>query len=132
MVTAGRLAGRTHEVGLLHRFLDDLPLGPRALILEGEVGIGKTSLLDQLAATARERSWHVLAASPVASELPWEFAALADLFGRLPPDLVERLPPAQQRALGVVVFRDAAPADGPAKSAAPLGRFDYLRSHPQG
>jgi len=111
MVTAGRLAGRTHEVGLLHRFLDDLPLGPRALILEGEVGIGKTSLLDQLAATARERSWHVLAASPVASELPWEFAALADLFGRLPPDLVERLPPAQQRALGVVVFRDAAPAE---------------------
>ena len=46
MVTAGRLAGRTHEVGLLHRFLDDLPLGPRALILEGEVGIGVSTAMD--------------------------------------------------------------------------------------
>ena len=124
MATARLLAGRTHEVGLLQRFLDDLPLGPRLLVLDGEVGIGKTTLLDRVVASARGRGWRVLTASPVESELPWEFAALVDLFGGLPPDLVRRLPPPQRRALGVVVFRDEVPQD----SVDPLTLATAVRS----
>jgi DNA-binding CsgD family transcriptional regulator len=124
MATGRLLAGRTHEVGLLQCFLDDLALGPRLLVLDGEVGIGKTTLLDRVVASARGRGWRVLTASPVESELPWEFAALVDLFGGLPPDLVRRLPPPQRRALGVVVFRDEVPQD----SVDPLTLATAVRS----
>ncbi len=124
MATAGLLAGRTHEVGMLQRFLDDLRTGSRVVVLEGEVGIGKSTLLDRVVASARERSWPVLTSRPVESELPWEFAALADLFGGLPPDVVERLPPAQRRALGVAVFRDEAPEN----SVDPLTLATAVRS----
>jgi DNA-binding CsgD family transcriptional regulator len=112
MASARLLAGRIQEVSLLERFLDDLLEGPRMMVLEGEVGVGKTTLLDRVEASVRARSWNLLAARPVASELPWEFAALTDLLRELPREVVDGLPPAQRLALGVVVYRDEVP-DGP-------------------
>jgi len=103
--------GRTQEIERLEHFLGDLPRGSRTLLLEGEVGVGKTTLLDRLASSARERSWTVLTASPVEAELPWEFAALTDLFGSLPRASVRHLPLVQQQAMDVVVFRRE-PPDG--------------------
>jgi hypothetical protein len=35
--------GREKELAALRTFLDDVPRGPRALLLEGEPGIGKTT-----------------------------------------------------------------------------------------
>jgi len=112
MERARLLVGRTHEIGRLRRFLDEISDGPRVLVVEGEVGIGKTSLLDRVAESARSRSWQVLTSRPVASELPWEFSGLTDLLGGLPRGVMARLAPAQQKALRIVVFRDDEP-DGP-------------------
>ena len=70
------------------------------------MGIGKTTLLRWLAATAAEHSYPVLSTSAVEAELPWEFSALADLFEKVPRDVVERLPAVQRIAIGVAVYRD--------------------------
>ena len=109
MATARYPVGRTEEVEVLEHFLDELPRGSRSLLIEGEVGIGKTTLLESLKASALDRSWQLLCASPVEAELPWEFAALTDLLGALPRSSVRHLPPVQQQALDVVVFRSEPP-----------------------
>ena len=60
MATARYPVGRTEEVEVLEHFLDELPRGSRSLLLEGEVGIGKTTLLECLKASALDRSWQLL------------------------------------------------------------------------
>jgi DNA-binding CsgD family transcriptional regulator/tetratricopeptide (TPR) repeat protein len=60
-VTAGRFVGRTQQLArlreLLTRAADSQPL---VALLGGEAGVGKTRLVEQLAATARERGVRVL------------------------------------------------------------------------
>jgi DNA-binding CsgD family transcriptional regulator/tetratricopeptide (TPR) repeat protein len=58
------LVGREAEISLLHGILDavafDLPVGARALTISGEVGTGKTRLLAEMCAEARERGFRIL------------------------------------------------------------------------
>jgi DNA-binding SARP family transcriptional activator len=52
---ASRLVGRRHEVEQLTRAFDETALGARFALIEGEPGIGKTSLAEALGAFAAER-----------------------------------------------------------------------------
>jgi DNA-binding SARP family transcriptional activator/tetratricopeptide (TPR) repeat protein len=54
-VTTELLVGRASELAVARGVLDDVGGGPRALILEGEPGIGKTRLAEELAADATAR-----------------------------------------------------------------------------
>ncbi|MCU1494296.1 MAG: regulatory protein LuxR [Acidimicrobiaceae bacterium] len=83
-MSAVPMIGRSAEFGQAERFLDDLPCGSRCLLLEGEVGIGKSTLLNEARASATDRGYRVLSASPIESEVPLEFAAFADLFEIVP------------------------------------------------
>jgi DNA-binding CsgD family transcriptional regulator len=103
---------RGPESDEVERYLDALPEGSRCLLLEGEVGIGKTTLLNWARTRAVERGHMVLSATPVELEVPWEFAALADLLAMVPRTAIEGLPDPQRRAIAVAVFRDE-PSDGP-------------------
>ena len=78
------IAGRAAEVDRVVAFvLDDAPR-PRALLLEGEPGIGKTTIWREGPRRTREAGGDVLAAQPAESESRLPFAALADLVeGRL-------------------------------------------------
>jgi predicted ATPase len=38
------IVGRDEELGSVHTFIDDVRDGPAALVLEGEAGIGKSTL----------------------------------------------------------------------------------------
>ena len=55
------MIGRERELAALERHLDALRGGPGVLAVAGEPGIGKTRLLDELAARARARDSLVLA-----------------------------------------------------------------------
>jgi predicted ATPase len=61
------LAGREMEMHLMHStltgVLQETPGGPRALILSGDIGIGKSRLLDELCRMAGERGLSVLTGS---------------------------------------------------------------------
>ena len=111
---AGRSAvnapvGRGAEARTIETFLDGVDSGCRVQLLEGEVGIGKTTLLRCAAEEARRRGFVVLMASPVPDEHPLEFAALADLLEGVHPAAIDGLPVPQQQALRVAVWREELP-----------------------
>jgi DNA-binding CsgD family transcriptional regulator len=95
-VATAPLVGRAEEIALLDETLDDLTRGTwKAIELVGEPGIGKTRLLDELAARAGTREHLVLSgsASELERDLPfWVFVnALDDYVRGLDPRLLELL-----------------------------------------
>ena len=97
--------GRDAEAAQISRFLGELPCGPRVLLVEGEAGIGKTTLLKEAHDTAVRLGYVVLSAFPAESEVPLQFAGLADLLEWVPADLVAGLPIPQRQAVRQAVFR---------------------------
>ena len=91
------LAGRRDELSVLGGLIDAVREGEsRVLVVRGEPGVGKTTLLEHLA--GQERGCQVARASGVQSEMELAFAGLhqlcAPMLGR-----AERLPLPQQDAL---------------------------------
>jgi hypothetical protein len=91
--------GRRAELSEIQRFLASPGTTPGALVLEGEAGIGKTTLWRHGVAGARERSWRVLSCAPAGSEVSLSFAALADLLGEALDEVGPSLPAPQRRGL---------------------------------
>ncbi|MGB8500757.1 ATP-binding protein, partial [Mycobacterium sp.] len=96
---------RPVEFRAVDDFLNSAAAEPSALVVEGEPGIGKTTLW--LAATdlARERGFHVFAARPAASESMLAYASLADMLNSVDAAVVASLPPPQCLALDRVMLQ---------------------------
>src|SRR5438132_13040626 len=78
------VVGRESEIDSVHDFLEAVPRGPIALLLEGAIGIGKTTLWREGIAEAGERGLQVLTSRPVEAEIALPFAVLGDLLGDVP------------------------------------------------
>lgn len=76
--------GREAELDALRRFVDAVPGGPCALVLEGEAGVGKSTLWSVGVALARQRSLQVLVCRSAESEAKLSYTGLLDLLARLP------------------------------------------------
>src|SRR5215472_15520997 len=98
------LLGRSRELGAVAAFLDGLPSGPSGLVLEGEAGIGKTSVWLAGVADAAARPYLVLSSRPTESEATLSFAGLGDLLGGVLERVLAGLPPPQQHALRVALL----------------------------
>lgn len=79
------------------------------LLIEGPAGIGKTSLLQALVETARERGMAVLRCAPTETEAALPLAAFADLIHPLAGDL-DRLPMPQRHAARSALLLESGPA----------------------
>ncbi len=99
------IVGRGAELQAVHAFLDRVATGPSALLIEGEPGIGKTTLWLQTVRAAESRSYRVLRARPAESERSLSFAAIADLVGAAFDETRASLPAPQERALGTALLR---------------------------
>jgi DNA-binding CsgD family transcriptional regulator len=97
--------GRDGEVAAVHTFLDFLADGPAGLVLEGEAGIGKTTLWRAAVELARRRSHRVLLARPSQSEAALSFLGLGDLLEGIPHEALEALPEMQRAALDAALLR---------------------------
>jgi DNA-binding CsgD family transcriptional regulator len=97
--------GRDEELALVRAFLDGLSSGPRALVIEGEAGIGKTAVwlasLDEAAA----RGCRVLRCAGEESEARLSFVGLNDLIGEDADEFLPALPAPQRDALEVALLR---------------------------
>ena len=100
--TRHRLLGRTRELETLDRLVRDVRDGQsRVLVLRGEAGIGKSALLDRVAAQAAQDSrLQVARAAGVEAESDFAYSALQQLCAPLLSHL-DRLPQVQQDALRV-------------------------------
>jgi DNA-binding CsgD family transcriptional regulator len=92
------LRGRRSECASLDRLLEDVRGGQsRVLVLRGDAGVGKTALLDYLAASAS--GCRIARSVGVESEMELAFAGLHQLCAPMLPHLA-RLPAPQRDALG--------------------------------
>ena len=76
---ARALVGRDGELAVVGSFLDSLASGPRTFVLEGEPGIGKTTLWEECVRRAGDSGIRVLTTRPGPSEARLTFVGLADL-----------------------------------------------------
>ena len=104
MVGTGGLIGRDAEARAVTRLLSDVSR-PKALVLEGEPGIGKTTAWLAGVALARERGFRVLAARPGSAETALSYSSLSDLLGEFEPDVWSTLPAPQRHALDRALLR---------------------------
>jgi len=113
------LPGRAGEVARIGRLLDGARLGvSAALIVHGEPGIGKTTLLD--AAVSAAAGFTLLRARPLQTESELPFAGLSDLLRPLLP-LLDRIPARQSAVLsGALAFGPPTPGDRFAAAAATI------------
>jgi DNA-binding CsgD family transcriptional regulator len=125
------VVGREEELGSLQAFLDrraTVP-GPSALALEGEAGIGKSTLWRAAADDARARGLRILSARPAESEQALAHAGLGDLFEDALDDVLPALSPPRRRALEVALLvEDAAgrPVDARALGVAVRSALELL------
>jgi len=133
--TGGRLVsaviGRDSELDAFIDFIDRIPTGPAAVLLEGEAGIGKTTLWEWAVAEAWHRGLRVMVARPLAAEAQLSFSALGDLLDDALDDTLPQLPPPQRHALEVALLKtdpgESTP-DQRAVSVAFLGALRLLAS----
>ncbi len=99
---AGPLLGRDAETETLRSLRDRIESGGSALVLRGEPGIGKSRLLTEATALARERNIAVLRTTGVQCEASVAFSGLHQLL-RPVRDHAAGLPPAQRAVLDTVL-----------------------------
>jgi hypothetical protein len=122
------VVGRERELSCLESFLDAVPEGPVGLLLEGEVGVGKTTLWKEAVAAGSVRSYRLLACRPVESEAQFAFAGLGDLLEEVPEEAMAGLPAPQRRALDVALLRAEAEGPAPLPRAVSLSVLGMLRA----
>ena len=121
------IVGRNAELASVTELLEDSGAHMRALVIDGEAGMGKTTLWLRGVEEARE-AWTVLVARPAEGETSLPFSALGDLLEPLLDDsAASALTDAQRAALDLALQR--APAGEPATRLA-LSRavLELLRS----
>jgi DNA-binding CsgD family transcriptional regulator len=119
--------GRQAELAVLARFLEGVTDGPRALLIDGEAGIGKTTLWREAVRIGRTKG-RVLVARASEAEARLSFTVLTDLLAPVIDDVVGELPSPQRRALEAALVLDDAVGDArPDARAVSLGVLGVLR-----
>ena len=98
------MIGRAGAAVAVARFAERVPSGPVGLLVEGEPGIGKTTVVFEAIRAARERRYRVLEARPAEAEVDLSFATLGDLVGALLDEVSDALPAPQRQALEVALL----------------------------
>jgi DNA-binding CsgD family transcriptional regulator len=106
------VVGRSVEFTALAEFLTVAAEQPSGLVIEGEAGIGKTTLWLAAAGLAREGGFRVLGAQAGQAESALAYAALADLIGEVDDTVLAELTEVQRFAVDRVLLR--AGPEGPA------------------
>jgi DNA-binding CsgD family transcriptional regulator len=126
------IVGREPELRRVEGFLDAVAAGPVALVVEGEVGIGKTALWRHGLEAAAGRSYRVLSCRPIDTEAQLAYTALGDLLVEVPDAILGELPGPQRHALEVALLRAEPEERQSLPRAVALGLLGVLRALAQG
>ena len=103
---------RSAEFRAVSEFLLSAELQPTGLVIEGDAGIGKTTIWLAAVGLARDRGFRVFSARAGQAESVLAYAAVADLLGDVDPAVLAALPDVQRLAVDRVLLR--ASSEGPA------------------
>ena len=96
--------GRQPELASIRALIERAEGGPSAVILEGEVGIGKSTLWQAGVEVARALGYCVLSSRPAEAERGLTHAGLGDLFEDVLADVLPELPTPRRHALEVALL----------------------------
>src|SRR6266511_3108155 len=122
------VVGRDRELAEISSFLGTADDGPRALLIEGEAGIGETTLWRVGVEEARERGYRVLVSAGAESETHLSFTALRDLVADVFDDVAEDLPPPQRRIIAVILLREEPTEQPPTPDTIAVAFVSTLRA----
>lgn len=130
-MTAGGegVIGRREQLAAVVEFLNDPSGLPGALFLEGEAGIGKTTVWRAGVEEASACGYVALACASAATETRLAYTALGDLFGGVLDEVLAALPPPQRHAMAVALLVEdplGAPPEPRAIATACLGAIRAL------
>src|SRR6266498_3034687 len=108
----GEVVGRERELESVSAFFERPVEGLAGLVLEGEPGIGKSTLWLAAVARARERGLLVLSSRPAEAERGLAHVGLGDLFADVLADVASLISTPRRRALEITLLREEA-ADRP-------------------
>ena len=112
------IVGRDEELRTISSFVQRTPPSG-ALLIEGDAGIGKTTLWRAGVEASRELSYCVLRASPAEKEETFSYSVVSDLLADVLDDVLPGLPRPQRRALEIaLLLRDS---EGPPPERHTLG-----------
>jgi DNA-binding CsgD family transcriptional regulator len=120
--------GRDVECEAVSVFLDDLNALPGALVIEGEAGIGKSTVWNAGVAEARESGYRVLECRTAGSEVQLSYAALADLFEPALNETAAELRAPQLTALRVAFLLDETEGPPPEQRAIGFAVLGVVRA----
>jgi len=126
-VAPDAILGRDEELAAIASFFDDDRPRPRALLLEGMAGIGKTTLWREAVRLAEGRG-RVLASRASEAETKLSFTVLGDLLASALDDGLRELPSGQRLALEAALLLGGPPRFRPDARAVSLAVFRVLRS----
>jgi DNA-binding CsgD family transcriptional regulator len=98
------------------------------LVIEGEPGIGKTTLWESGLEAARQAGALIFEVRPTESEASLPFASLTDLLRPVPDEVIAQLPAPQRLALDVALARVAPGEGGPDTLTLALALLGLLRA----
>jgi DNA-binding CsgD family transcriptional regulator len=127
MTSGIEVVGRDEELAVVAEFLDASEPAPAALLIEGEAGIGKTTVWQAGVEEARDTGHRTLVARPAQAESDLSFAGLADLLADLVDELPSALPVPQRRALEVALLLTDAEGLSADQRAIGAGFLNILR-----
>jgi hypothetical protein len=123
-----QIVGRERELESIARFLEAVPNGSAALVIEGEAGIGKTTLWQAGVDLAGTLGLRVLSTRAGQSEARLSFTALGDLLEPVVDEWLPTLPDPQRTALEVALLRARSTGPAPDPRAVSLAALAVLRS----
>ena len=104
------IVGRAEELESVISFVGRSIVGSSALVIEGEAGIGKSTLWLAGISAARERGFQVLVSRPAEVERGLPYAGLGDLFENVLASVLPALPAPRRHALEVALLVEEDPA----------------------
>src|SRR5690554_1813245 len=96
---------RPAELGTVLALLDSAGRQPCGLVIDGEAGIGKTTLWFAGVEAARQRGLQVFSARAAAAETTLTYAVIADLLSGVDNTILAELPQLQRIAVDRVLLR---------------------------
>jgi DNA-binding CsgD family transcriptional regulator len=129
-VARSGIRGREDELGAIRRFLTAGPDGSVGLLIEGEAGIGKTTLWRAVIEDAAADGRLVLVCQAVEAEVSLPFVGLADLLEPVLERTLPVLPEPQREALEAALLRTEPPAEGAGEAAISAATLNVLCAAP--
>ena len=121
-----RVFGREAELAAVSAFTAADAAVPAALVIEGEAGIGKTTIVRAALARASAAGLRMLLARPAAGEAELPYVGLGDLLGGFDAEAFASLADPQRRAIEAALARGR--ADSPVeRHALSRGLLEFLR-----